>query len=142
MIFILLQKLKKADLLICSVLDENSTYLPITFYIDDLRIVKLGALVGIEDNSQLIPMEFSLSQNFPNPFNPTTQISYSIPQKSFVNLKVYDLLGKEISQLINEEKEAGIYEVNFDASNLSSGVYFYHIEAGDFIETKKMILLK
>ena len=116
--------------------------IPNNFYIDDLRIVKLGALVGIEDNSQMIPKGFSLGQNFPNPFNPTTQISYSIPQKSFVNLKVYDLLGKEISQLINEEKEAGIYEVNFDASNLSSGVYFYHIEAGDFIETKKMILLK
>ncbi|MDO8548692.1 MAG: T9SS type A sorting domain-containing protein [Ignavibacteria bacterium] len=94
-------------------------------------------------------LSFSLEQNYPNPFNPSTKITYSIPDKSFVTLKVFDPLGREISQLVNEEKEAGKYEIEFDANNLSSGVYFYKIEAvpigrqaGDFVETKKMILLR
>ncbi|RPI72900.1 MAG: T9SS C-terminal target domain-containing protein [Ignavibacteriales bacterium] len=88
------------------------------------------------------PLSFSLEQNFPNPFNPSTKIVYSIPQKSFVTIKVFDPIGKEISQLVYEEKECGRYEVDFDAPELSSGVYFYRIEAGNFIETKKMILLR
>ena len=88
------------------------------------------------------PVSFSLEQNYPNPFNPSTKISYSIPQKSFVTIKIFNSLGEEISQLVNEEKEAGRYEVNFEANNHSSGVYFYKIEAGDFVDIKKMIFLK
>ena len=94
-----------------------------------------------EDNRQF-PIGFSLSQNYPNPFNPSTTIKYSIPKLSFVTLKVYDILGKEVSTLINEEKPAGIYQVEFKAANLPSGVYFYSIRAGKYVETKKMILMK
>jgi hypothetical protein len=85
---------------------------------------------------------FNLYQNYPNPFNPVTKIKYSIPQSSFAVLKVYDLLGNEVATLMNEEKQSGIYEVEFNASNLSSGIYFYQLKAGDFISTKKFVLLK
>jgi len=89
-----------------------------------------------------LPIEFSLEQNYPNPFNPITIIQYTISSKQNVQLLVYNVLGKEIAMLVNEEKPAGNYEVNFDASKLSSGVYFYQLQAGDFIEIKKMLLLK
>jgi len=88
------------------------------------------------------PNDYMLFQNYPNPFNPTTNIKYSIPQKSFVTLKVYDILGKEIDALVHEEKQVGSYEINFNATNLSSGIYFYKIQAGDFTDTKKLILIK
>jgi hypothetical protein len=86
--------------------------------------------------------EFYIAQNYPNPFNPTTTISYQIPELSFVTLKVYDILGNEIKTLVKEEKSIGNYQIGFNASNLSSGVYFYQLRAGDFIETKKMVLLR
>ena len=95
-----------------------------------------------------IPSKFSLEQNYPNPFNPVTKIKFSVPQiasdfsASKVTLKVYDLLGREIAILVNEEKQAGTYEVKFNASNLSSGTYFYRLQAGDFVETRKLSLLK
>jgi photosystem II stability/assembly factor-like uncharacterized protein len=85
---------------------------------------------------------FSLIQNYPNPFNPNTTITYSIPIAGKVSLKIFDVLGNEIATLVNEEKTTGNYTVNFDASNLTSGVYFYRIQAGDYVETKKMIYLK
>ena len=81
-------------------------------------------------------------QNFPNPFNPITTIKYQIPKLSFVTLKVYDVLGKEIAILVNEEKSAGEYEIEFDGNNLTSGIYFYRLQAGNFVETKKMVILK
>ena len=81
-------------------------------------------------------------QNYPNPFNPSTTIKFQIPNSSFVNLKVYDVLGNEVATLVNEEKPAGTYQLSFDASNLSSGIYFYKLQAGNIVETKKMILLK
>lgn len=94
-----------------------------------------------------IPTEFVLEQNYPNPFNPATTIKYNIPNVGTglalsVQLKIYDVLGKEIATLFNEEKQPGIYEISFDASHLSSGVYYYQIQSGEFISTKKMILLK
>jgi len=89
-----------------------------------------------------IPIEFSLSQNYPNPFNPSTTINYSIPVISFVTIIVYDVLGNEIATLVNEEQPAGIYEVELDATSLPSGIYFYSIQAGSFVETKKMVLMK
>ena len=91
---------------------------------------------------ELIPTVYALEQNYPNPFNPATTIKYSIAKQSNVTLKVYDMLGSEIATLVNEEKPAGVYEINFNASNLASGIYFYKIQAGSFVETKKMILLK
>lgn len=89
-----------------------------------------------------MPDEFVLHQNFPNPFNPTTSLQYAIGSRQFVTLKVYDLLGREIATLVNEEKLPGVYEVEFNAANLSSGTYFYKLQAGDYSQIKKMILLK
>lgn len=88
------------------------------------------------------PTEFKLEQNYPNPFNPTTTIQYQLPQDSKVILKVYDILGSEVAALVNEEQEAGYKEVKFDAINIASGIYVYRLQAGDFISTKKMLLVK
>ncbi len=93
----------------------------------------------------LIPMQYSLSQNFPNPFNPSTVIDYAVPENAFVSIKVYNSLGQEVSTLVNENKQAGTYRVNFNASGLPSGVYYYILRAGsnnEFVKTNKMILLK
>jgi hypothetical protein len=118
---------------------------------------------SVEDSiDNIIPTEFSLSQNYPNPFNPTTKIKFTIPQTDspllggarggLVKLKVYDILGNEIATLVNEEKPAGEYEVTLDATGLPSGIYFYQLfvsalqskdgKAGNYIETKKMVLIK
>ena len=86
--------------------------------------------------------KYVLFDSYPNPFNPTTTIKYQIPELSFVTIKVYDVLGNEIATLVNEEKPIGSYEVEFDASRLSSGIYFYQLKAGSFVETKKMVLMK
>ena len=103
----------------------------------------LNNTVDVEDQgSNNIPAEYKLEQNYPNPFNPTTTIRYSIPKAGIVNLKVYNLIGEEITTLVNEDKAAGNYEVEFDASQLPSGVYLYQLNAADFVETKKMVLLK
>jgi photosystem II stability/assembly factor-like uncharacterized protein len=85
---------------------------------------------------------FSLLQNYPNPFNPTTTISFSLPSRSFVSLKVFNLLGKEIATIISEEMSAGNYSKQWNACKISSGIYFYHLQAGSYIETKKLLLLK
>ena len=95
----------------------------------------------IVDNNT-VPKDFILYQNYPNPFNPGTKIRYSIPQSSKVEIKIFDILGNELEILVDENKSAGIYEIEFNASSLPSGTYFYQLKAGDFIETNKMILLK
>ncbi len=95
-----------------------------------------------EEKIDEIPTEFLLSNNYPNPFNPSSSLSYSIAKSVLVTLKVYDVLGTEIETLVNEEKSTGTYELNWNASNLPSGVYFYRLQAGDFVQTRKMILLK
>ncbi len=102
----------------------------------------------IDERGDGIPQHFELVQNYPNPFNSATTIKYSIPELSFVTLKVFDVLGNEIALLVNEEKSVGNYGGDFDASDLSSGTYFYRLQvyapgrAGEFIDTKKMVLLK
>jgi photosystem II stability/assembly factor-like uncharacterized protein len=96
---------------------------------------------GLEDNSTK-PQNFAVYQNYPNPFNPSTKITYSLRQKGFVTIKVFDMLGREVSNLINEEQSAGQHEVNFKADNLPSGIYFYRINTGSSAIVKKMILLK
>jgi hypothetical protein len=88
------------------------------------------------------PKEFKLEQNYPNPFNPTTRIRYQVSSLSEVSLKVYGILGSEAATLVHEKQEPGYYEVSWDASNLASGVYIYRLQAGSFISTKKMIVLK
>jgi hypothetical protein len=100
--------------------------------------------VTVEDDGEhmLLTKEFIISQNYPNPFNPSTKLKYSVPQTSQVQIKVYDVLGNEIETLVNEEKSVGSYELTWYAENLPSGIYFYQLKTGDFVSTKKMILLK
>jgi len=98
--------------------------------------------VNVEQTSNEVPSEYRLSQNYPNPFNPSTNIEYSIPSESFVELKVYDILGNEVAVLVNEQQQAGVYRADFIADNLPSGIYFYTLQAGSFVKSKKMILLK
>jgi hypothetical protein len=112
-------------------LDTNPPYL----------IVIYNLTTGIE-NSESEPNPFALYQNYPNPFNPNTTIRYQIAPQSYVEIKVFDVLGREVATLINEEQASGIYEVEFNGTGLPSGFYIYKIQSGEFVETKKMILLK
>lgn len=113
---------------------DSYAYVPVTEVNEDLSFIN----------------SYSLSNNYPNPFNPSTSIKYAVSSRQFVKLKVYDLLGNEVETLVNEEKSAGKYEINWNAANLPSGVYFYRLQAGDlstssgrsFVQTRKMILLK
>lgn len=105
-------------------------------YVD---LVNSGSLSG---NVNIKPTSYNLAQNFPNPFNPTTTIRYSIPNDGLVQIKIYDLSGKEVMNLVNENKVAGNYEVKFNGANLSSGIYFYRINVGEFVQTKRMVLVK
>ena len=100
------------------------------------------SITNVEDNDKVIPENFSLSQNYPNPFNPNTKISWQSPVSGHQTLKVYDVLGNEVATLVNEYKPAGIYNVQFTMNNLASGIYFYRLQAGSFIQTKKMLLIK
>ncbi len=110
--------------------------------IDDSIFVK-NQTTGVKDEGSLLtPNKYDLAQNFPNPFNPATSIRYSIPQASVVTLKVYDILGNEVANLVNEEKDQGVYTVTFNAGGLSSGIYFYTLRADGFVQTKKMLLIK
>ena len=95
-----------------------------------------------QDNQDGFVTSFSLEQNYPNPFNPLTKIKYQIPQLNNVSIKIYDILGKVVANLVNEEKPSGEYEVEFDGRDLPSGIYFYQLKAGSYIQTKKMVLLK
>jgi photosystem II stability/assembly factor-like uncharacterized protein len=99
-------------------------------------------IVSINQNSNEIPSSYSLSQNYPNPFNPETRINFSIPKQGLVNLGIYNILGKEVKTLVNEVKAPGSYSVDFDGTEMSSGVYFYKIESNGFTDMKKMILIK
>ena len=116
-----------------------------TVYFDDLSVRQLSATEVKQ--TKLTPAKYELFHNYPNPFNPTTIISYSLPAKSFVTLKVYDLLGREVKTLVNAQKSAGVYKVSWDGTNnygvkVSSGVYIYRIHANNFIKSEKMILMK
>jgi hypothetical protein len=99
-------------------------------------------VVSVNATASQVPQELSLSQNYPNPFNPTTIIKYELPKSSEVRLSVFDVLGREVTVLVDERTDAGVHEVKFDGSNLSSGVYFYRLQAGDFTQTKRLLLLK
>ena len=97
--------------------------------------------VGVENEGQPVT-DYALTQNYPNPFNPSTQIKFAIKEAGFVTLKVYDVLGKEVATLVKGDFTAGSYNVSFDASGLASGIYFYRLESGSFVQTNKMMLLK
>jgi hypothetical protein len=121
---------------------ENGRILFITSFTALYKLDLSGPPVSIEDDLVNNPVQFQLDQNYPNPFNPSTKIKYSIPQSSNVVIKVFDILGNEIETLVNEEKSVGTYELTWYAENLPSGIYFYKLQTGSFVETKKMILMK
>jgi len=100
---------------------------------------KYSNAIEVETN---VPLIFALGQNYPNPFNPSTLIKYSVPERGFVKLSIYNLIGEEISVLVENEVTAGFHEVTFNSSNLPSGTYFYRFQFGIYVETKKMVLLK
>ncbi len=113
-----------------------------TYGVYKFSINQIKTVTAVIDDRINIPSEFLLSQNYPNPFNPTTTINYSVTKESLVRIIVYDALGREVKILVNGEKPARNYRIKFDGSSLSSGIYFYRMQAGDFVETKKLILLK
>jgi len=122
--------------------DEN---LPSGTYTYRLKQVDFDGSVNYPGEIEIsvnAPAKFALYQNYPNPFNPSTTFKYSLSKDEFVTLEVYDILGARVARLVNWQQKAGTYEVRFDASNLSSGIYFYKIKAGAFSSVKKMILLK
>ena len=96
---------------------------------------------GVKDKIP-VPEKYSLSQNYPNPFNPTSTIKYELPKDGLVTLRVYDILGRVVAELVNEQKQAGFYQVDFNASKLASGIYIYRISVNDFVRVKKMVLIK
>jgi len=98
--------------------------------------------VAVDEQLSVLPKKFKLAQNYPNPFNPTTTINYELPKSSKVTIKLFDMLGKEVMTIVNKEQPAGYYSLNVEATRLASGIYFYHMVAGDFVQTKKMMLLK
>jgi hypothetical protein len=104
--------------------------------------IQISPSVGVVEVPSNVPLVFQLFQNFPNPFNPTTKVSFVIGHSSFVTLRVYDILGREVATLVNEKRNAGKYDVIFDGSNLPSGVYFYRLHTDRYTNAKKLILLK
>jgi hypothetical protein len=113
----------------------------------DTVVIKISSSNGVNVSKEflftyLAPKDYKLAQNFPNPFNPSTTIQYQLPFDSQVNLKVYDILGKEVTTLINEQQPAGFKEITFNAQRFASGVYIYRLTAGKFVDTKKMMVLK
>jgi hypothetical protein len=138
---------------------QVNTGLPVGVSVNDLVIVNnhlfactihqgiwrinIDELVGINEGTHNItPNSFSLEQNYPNPFNPVTKIKFSIPSEGYTNLKVYDALGREVETLINRNLQPGEYEMNFDASALPNGIYYYTLSSGSYTETRKMTLIK
>jgi len=113
---------------------------PVQFGIDKFTFTTPGPTASVEDES--IVTTYELFQNYPNPFNPNTKITYTIPEFGFVTLRIYDVLGNEVTTLVKEERVVGSYDVEFNAMGLSSGIYFYRLQAGSFVETKKMVLMK
>jgi len=123
---------------------SNDTYLFVSHadsVVSRIKLSHFGITTSVESLAE-IPKSFLLSQNYPNPFNPSTTINFSIPNQTSVSLKVYDVLGKEVAELVNEDRPAGNYKIQFDASKLASGIYFYTISAGTFYQSKKMLLIK
>ena len=138
----------------CSGIEAGEYYLRLTAQVNEevglsLSDIQMDNVVLNKENlnirnfrGETLPIEYSLEQNYPNPFNPTTTIRYQIPKEGMVTLKVYDVLGAEVATLVNEEKIAGRYEVNFDASRLASGVYIYLLSVNDYVSVKKMLMIK
>ena len=133
------------DLKLLNLGKSDSIFINYSDAIGEIKTAKAGwveTLVSVYENPREIPSKFDLLQNYPNPFNPSTTIKYTIPIRCHVEIQLFDILGREMKTLVNDLKEPGMYEILFNANNLSSGVYFYRIQAGDYTTTKKFILIK
>jgi hypothetical protein len=122
--------------------DESGGLLNLNLKPGESSTITVGTFQKLMVSGESMPLQYSLEQNYPNPFNPTTNIKYSIPDVSDVTMIIYDVLGNEIEIIVNENQQPGSYEVKWDASNISSGIYFYQLKTKDFVDTKKMIVLK
>ncbi len=107
-----------------------------------LRPLSQMITASVSEPSCELPTMFGVEQNYPNPFNPSTTIKYELPKSSMVRLSVYDMLGREVAVLVNKREDAGVRQTRFDASNLASGVYLYRLQAGDFLQSRKLIILR
>jgi len=119
---------------------DSTTPFPDTMFVDYVRVYQLST--GVNDGDEKMPKEAGLKQNYPNPFNPETNIRYQVSDIRNVKVSVSDLLGREVAVLVNERRNAGVHEVKFDGSHLASGVYICRLEAGDVIQTRKLVLLR
>jgi hypothetical protein len=142
-----LQQFLGIDVTDISYVDDLTEFQVLTEYISSIGTISPQGESRITDIKEIIkteslPNEFKLNQNFPNPFNPTTNISFTIPKENFTELKVYNLIGEEISTLVSADLKPGSYHFSWNASSLSSGIYFYKLRSGNFTELKKAILLK
>ena len=122
--------------------NQNGSSFGIFAALPNGAVVQFSTLTSVSDSKINVPSSYNLFQNYPNPFNPSTKIEFSLPSKQFVSLKVYNLLGQEVATLVNKEMALGNYTVNFSANGLSSGVYLYKLSAGNYSQTKKMLLMK
>jgi hypothetical protein len=113
----------------------------IDVWVDAVHVIEFAA-TDVRNTENMVVKEFALEQNYPNPFNPTTVINFSLPKASDVQLSVYNILGEKITELVNGKMVAGNHSVNFNATNLASGMYIFRIQAGNFVSVKKMMLLK
>jgi hypothetical protein len=116
---------------------DGPTFPPDTITVSGFGVPITGVVVKRE-----IPLEYSLSQNYPNPFNPSTTINYSVPRSANVSLTIFNTLGQKVASLVNRREEEGYHQVIWNATNVPSGIYFYRLQAGEFLETKKIILLR
>jgi uncharacterized delta-60 repeat protein len=123
-------------------IDPTGNLLVTGYSMNDFLTIKYSHVVSITGNTNEIPFVYELIQNYPNPFNPQTKIKFSIPRNNFISLKIYDILGRQVDELVNQMLSAGKHEVLWDASHFRSGIYYYKLEAADFTETKKMLLVK
>jgi hypothetical protein len=131
-------------------LEENSTVSAFAFNNSGYVFAAAGGIVYrsvqpvtyVQYTSETFPSSYVLRQNYPNPFNPSTTIEFALPKSAYVTLRVYDLLGRQVGELVNEKLEPGMYKTQWNASGLASGVYFYRLQAGEFTETKKLLLLR
>jgi len=139
------EKISNADYKLCGTLGETfigkSMNVSYQKYAGFWYVYEQTTITAVEDE-ETIPTSFELEQNYPNPFNPSTVIKFGLPVRSNVLIKIYDILGGEVVTFVNDEMEAGWYKKEFNASGYSSGIYFYRIQAGSYISTKKMILIK
>jgi hypothetical protein len=127
-----------------SIAVDNNGYVYVTgLSVGNFATIKYNSLiVDIKQKTNVLPTEFNLYQNYPNPFNPETNIKFEIPKTQFVKISVYDIIGREIRTLVNAELQAGSHNIRFNSSGISSGVYFYKIESGEFVDVKKLIINK